>query len=413
MSTGSETPTPMGVAGDLLEHIIADAIDEGASEIDLEPQDGALRIRFRVDGVSRDIALMAAEVAPALLNRLRASVGLEISDRVLSREGRALVIIEGRPVDLRIAISRLGERRERVAIRIFDASPATLGLERVGLDDAERNRLEQILAGSKGLVLVAGPKESGKTTTLYAALRQTQRYATSVVTVEDRLEYRLDGVKQVQLNDESRLSLASALRLISRQNPDVVLVSEIRDFETVESAIRASVTGHMILSTIQAVDSVSAIAQLIDMGADPRALSVALRAVIAQRLVRRLCPECSVPMPASKVPSRMTWSFEGRDTSRVRAPVGCAACRGSGYRGRMAVAELLVVEGEIQQLMSRATHDLYRSGTAPSSGMKTLWERGVEHVLAGLTSIDELVANLSPSEGETGLRSGRTLSLCG
>ena len=384
-----------GVAVDTLDRIVTDAIDQRASDIHLEPQDGELLVRFRVDGVLHDVTRIPSDVTPLLLSRLKVGAGLDIANRLRPQDGRAAMIFDGRPVDLRISTLPLGERLEKAVIRILDASSTKLDFHTLGFNDHEQAQLRHILAASEGMVLVTGPTGSGKTTTLYSALLHMQSHETNIVTVEDPIEYRLEGINQVQVNEKARLTFASALRSILRQDPDVVLVGEVRDAETAGIAIRASMTGHMVLSTLHTIDAASAIGRLADMGVDMSALAGALRAVIAQRLVRRLCTECSVPISPAKIPSEIAWAFEKRDTSTLRGPVGCAACRGTGYRGRMVIAELLIIDTETQQLMARSTQRLEFLQLARKSGMHTLWETGVERVLQGLTSFEELVSNMT------------------
>ena len=385
-----------GVAVETIDRIVVDAIDQRASDIHLEPQDGELLVRFRVDGVLHDVMRVPPAVTPLLLSRLKVGAGLDIADRLRPQDGRASMIFDGRPIDLRISTLPLGERVEKAVIRILDASATRLDFVALGFTDDEQAQLSHILAGTEGMVLVTGPTGSGKTTTLYSALLHMKSHETNIVTVEDPIEYRLDGVNQVQVNEKARLTFASALRSILRQDPDVVLVGEVRDVETAGIAIRASMTGHMVLSTLHTIDAASAIGRLADMGVDMSALAGALKAVIAQRLVRRLCTECSEPLPASKIPAQIAGCFDGHDTSKLRSPVGCAACRGTGYRGRMVIAEMLVVDSETQQLMARSTRRLEFLQLARQSGMHTLWETGLGRVLEGLTSCDELIANITP-----------------
>ena len=393
-----------GVAVEMIDRIVVDAIDQRASDIHLEPQDGELLVRFRVDGVLHDVMRVPAAVTPLLLSRLKVGAGLDIADRLRPQDGRASMIFDGRPIDLRVSTLPLGERTEKAVIRILDASATTLDFAELGFTADEQSQLAHILSGSEGMVLVTGPTGSGKTTTLYSALLHMKSHETNIVTVEDPIEYRLEGVNQVQVNEKARLTFASALRSILRQDPDVVLVGEVRDVETAGIAIRASMTGHMVLSTLHTVDAASAIGRLADMGVDMSALAGALKAVIAQRLVRRLCKECSEPIPASKIPTQIAWCFDGHDVSKLRGPVGCAACRGTGYRGRMVIAEMLVIDSETQQLMARSTRRLEFLQLARKSGMHTLWETGIGRVLDGLTSCDELIANITPPIPDTELQ---------
>ena len=390
------TPVVRGAASDALERLIVDAMDQRASDIHLEPKEGELLVRFRVDGILHDVTRIAADLAPLLLSRLKVGAGLDIANRRKPQDGRASLILDGRPVDLRISTLPLGERIEKAVIRILDASATSLDFDSLGFTDAEAASLQKILAGNEGMVLVTGPTGSGKTTTLYSALLHLASPKTNIVTVEDPIEYRLAGINQVQVEEKQGLTFASALRSILRQDPDVVLVGEIRDAETAEIAVRASMTGHLVLSTLHTNDAVSALSRLADIGLDLGNLATALRAVIAQRLVRRLCPECSQLMTPDKVPSELRWLVSDRDTRAMRYPVGCPACRNTGYRGRLAVAELLVIDEESREMMARSSDRQAMIQLARRSGMHTLWESGLQRVLEGLTSIQELAANVTP-----------------
>ena len=389
-------PVVRGAASDALERLIVDASDQRASDIHLEPKEGELLVRFRVDGILHDVTRISADLAPLLLSRLKVGAGLDIANRRKPQDGRASVVLDGRPVELRISTLPLGERIEKAVIRILDASANALDFDSLGFTEAEGASLRRILAGNEGMVLVTGPTGSGKTTTLYSALLHLASAQTNIVTVEDPIEYRLPGINQVQVEEKQGLTFASALRSILRQDPDVVLVGEIRDAETAEIAIRASMTGHLVLSTLHTNEAVSALSRLADIGLDLGNLATALRAIIAQRLVRRLCPECSQPVTLDKVPSELRWLTAGRDTSAMRHAVGCSACRGTGYRGRLAVAELLVIDEESREVMARSADRQAMLQLARRSGMNTLWESGMQRVLEGLTSVEELAANVTP-----------------
>jgi type II secretory ATPase GspE/PulE/Tfp pilus assembly ATPase PilB-like protein len=391
----SAAPT-RGVAVDTLDRIVIDAIDQRASDIHLEPQDGELYVRFRVDGVLHDVMRIPADVTPLLLSRLKVGAGLDIANRRRPQDGRAAMIVDGRPVDLRISTLPLGERIEKAVIRILDATATSLDFVSLGFTADEQAQLGKILLGNEGMVLVTGPTGSGKTTTLYSALMHMKSRETNIVTVEDPIEYRLDGVNQVQVHEKAGLTFAAALRSILRQDPDVVLVGEIRDVETAQIAIRASMTGHMVLSTLHTNDAPSTIGRLADMGVDMSALAGALKAIIAQRLVRRLCSQCSVAAQVEDLPKEFQWIFDGRDTTSLRGPIGCAACRGTGFRGRMVIAEMLIIDEETQQLMTRSTQRLELLQLARKNGMHSLWQTGLERVLNGLTSFHELTANINP-----------------
>lgn len=391
----SAAPT-RGIAVDLLDRLILDALDQRASDLHLEPSDGELVVRYRIDGVLHETSRVSAALAPLLLSKLKVGAGLDIANRLRPQDGRSSLIIDGRPIDLRISTLPLGDRVEKAVIRILDAAGTALTFEALGFDASEIQQLTHILKGNEGMVLVTGPTGSGKTTTLYTALQHMRSGETNIVTVEDPIEYRLEGINQVQVNERAGLTFASALRSILRQDPDVVLVGEVRDIETAAIAIRASMTGHMVLSTLHTNDASSAIGRLADMGVDISALSSALKAVIAQRLVRRLCTECSVPLRVEDLPNELCWTLKDRDASQLRGPMGCAACRGTGYRGRMSIAEIFIIDEETQQLMGRSTQRLEFLQLARKHGMHTLWETGLERVLKGLTSFAELADNVTP-----------------
>ena len=385
-----------GTAADALDRIVLDAMDQRASDIHLEPKEGELLVRYRVDGVLHDVTRIAADLTPLLLSRLKVSAGLDIANRRKPQDGRASVTLDGRPVDLRISTLPLGERIEKAVIRILDANATALAFDSLGFSEQEAMSLRRILASNEGMVLVTGPTGSGKTTTLYSALVHLASPETNIVTVEDPIEYRLPGINQVQVEEKQGLTFAAALRSILRQDPDVVLVGEIRDAETAEIAIRASMTGHLVLSTLHTNDAVSALSRLADIGLDLGNLAAALRAVLAQRLVRRLCPECSQPATPADAPSELRWLLGDKDTSALRKAVGCPACRNTGYRGRLAVTELLVIDDESRELMSRSADRAAMLQLAKRSGMSSLWDVGMQRVLDGLTSIEELASNVTP-----------------
>jgi len=384
-----------GAAVDKLDAILADALDQRASDIHLEPRDGDLMVRVRVDGVLHEVTRVPAAIAPLLMSRLKIAAGLDIAERRRPQDGRATTRFDGRHIDLRISTLPLGDRFEKAVIRVLDATATDFNLGALGFTAAERYRLDQLLGFAEGMMLVTGPTGSGKTTTLYAALHHIKSTQTNLVTVEDPIEYRLEGVNQVQVQDKAGLTFAAALRSILRQDPDVVLVGEIRDAETAGIAIKASMTGHLVLSTLHTNDAPSAVGRLADIGADMSALSGALKGVVAQRLVRRLCPECSTSIAVTELPAEQQMLLSGKRNDKLRKPVGCAACRGTGYRGRMVVPEMLVVTPEIQRAIARRAERSELEDLARQSGMQTLWEAGLNRVLAGTTSLHELLDNIS------------------
>ncbi|HET6765373.1 MAG TPA: GspE/PulE family protein, partial [Longimicrobiaceae bacterium] len=393
---GSAVPLiERGSAADLDERLIREAVAAGASDVHIEPQTGGtLLVRYRVDGALYDHVRVSAEIAPTLVSRVKVMADLDIADRIRPQDGRSSLRVGGRTVDLRISTLPLDHRGEKVVIRILDAQGTAVGLDGLGFLPAEMHALQQLLEQREGLLLVTGPTGSGKTTTLYSALRHAQSSEANVVTVEDPIEYRLDGISQVQVNEKAGLTFAAALRSILRQDPDVILVGEIRDAETASVSLKASMTGHLVLSTLHTNDAPSAIGRMLDIGVDRAALSAALKGVVAQRLVRRLCPDCSVPVTLAELPVDQQMLLMGRSAQKLRQAVGCAACRGTGYRGRTVVAEVLRMSPEVARTVVRGGSTAEISEAGRGAGMRTLWESGLERVIAGHTSLHELIDNI-------------------
>ncbi len=379
----------------MLDQILATALRERASDVHLEPKKDGMLVRFRVDGALYDAGRVPPETAPSLVSRVKVTANLDIADRIRPQDGRASTPLSGRPIDLRVSTLPLGGVGEKVVIRILDAQVSAIGMDRLGFTPGELQRLHRFLGLQEGMILATGPTGSGKTTTLYSALRHVQSSEKNVVTVEDPIEYRLEGINQVQVNERTGLTFAAALRSILRQDPDVVLVGEVRDAETAGIAIRASMTGHLVLSTLHTNDAPSAVARLADIGVEMGALAGALKGIVAQRLVRRLCAECSRPTALSDLPPDQQVFLAGMRTDGLRRAVGCPACRGTGYRGRMVVAEILAVTPEVQHAVARGASVAELSEMARRGGMRTLWESGLERVLSGATSLHELVDNVS------------------
>ncbi|MDB4947995.1 MAG: type secretion system protein [Gemmatimonadetes bacterium] len=395
MPTGT-VPVLNGTAQQMEERIVAEALRAGASDVHVEPTGDGMLVRLRVDGALYDALTVPAASALALVSRLKVTAGLDIADRLRPQDGRIATVSAGRRVDLRVSTLPLGERGEKVVIRILDSRSAATELPDLGFLPAEMHRFRKLLAMREGMVLVTGPTGSGKTTTLYSALRSVKSAATNVITVEDPIEYRLDGVSQVQVNEKAGLTFATALRSMLRQDPDVILVGEIRDAETAGIAVKAAMTGHLVLSTLHTNDAPSAISRLQDIGVELGALSGALKGVVTQRLLRRVCAECSQPVALSDLPMDQQMMLMGKPAGRLRRAVGCPSCRGTGYRGRMVVPEVIVVTDDLQRAIARAADVRELTDLARAGGMSTLWEAGIERVVAGLTSIHELVDNVAP-----------------
>jgi type II secretory ATPase GspE/PulE/Tfp pilus assembly ATPase PilB-like protein len=371
----------------LVDHIIAEGISQRASDIHMESAEAGVHVHYRVDGVLRHAMTLPRAVGIPLVSRIKIISGLDIADRLRPQDGRARVSVDGKRVDLRVS-TLPASAGEKVVIRVLDSSNNLLSLDALGLSRRDFDRIQQLVNLREGIVLVTGPTGSGKTTTLYAALRTILTRGVNIVTVEDPVEYKLSGIVQVQVNEKAGLTFAAALRSILRQDPDVVLVGEIRDRETAGIAIQASLTGHLVLSTLHTIDAASSVARLLDIGVESYKIGAALKGVIAQRLVRRLCRHCKVPA-SDAAPERMRrWIPDGSVTWRA---AGCSECAQTGYRGRLALMEVLVADSEVERMVSAGETTDRIVQAARDSGMRSLWESGVEHVLEGNTDLEELL----------------------
>jgi type II secretory ATPase GspE/PulE/Tfp pilus assembly ATPase PilB-like protein/8-oxo-dGTP pyrophosphatase MutT (NUDIX family) len=355
----------------LVDELLAEAIAARASDLHIEAEEQGLAVRHRVDGVLRLARNLPRSFGPALVSRIKIISGLNIADRLRPQDGRARIAINGSAVDLRVS-TLPSAHGEKVVIRVLDASGTVLALESVGFDGADMARIDQLLEAREGLILVTGPTGSGKTTTLYATLRRLKARSVNIVTVEDPIEYRIAGIVQVQVNEKAGLTFATALRSIMRQDPDVVLIGEIRDRETAEIAIQASLTGHLVLSTLHTNDAASAVTRLIDIGVAPYKIATAVKGVVAQRLVRRLCAECSADGDHTPVTSH------------------CRACGGTGFRGRLPIAEVLIGSADFEARVAAGDTVEQIAEAARSSGMRSLWGSGLAHVAEGRTTIAEV-----------------------
>jgi type II secretory ATPase GspE/PulE/Tfp pilus assembly ATPase PilB-like protein/CheY-like chemotaxis protein len=386
----------------LVDATIADAVRERASDVHFEPSDEGLLVRYRVDGVLREVMRVPRSAAGAVVRRLKVLAKLDVTDPLHPHDGRAGARVDGKPWDLRVSsipVARLGEK---VVVRLLDPAGANLALGAMGLWPDELATLEALLRFREGIVLVTGPTGSGKTSTLYAALGHIKRPGLNVVTVEDPVEYRLPGVNQIQVSEKSGFTFAAALRSVLRQDPDLVLLGEIRDTETASTAWQASLTGHFVLSTLHTNDAVSSVMRLRDLGVDAYQIASALKGVVAQRLLRRLCPRCAEPARIESLPNAArppkTWDRQ----VRVMAPKGCGQCGFTGYRGRFAIQEQLTVDGAVAELIAKGAlaGELVRSGRR--YGMRTLYEAALRRVWAGETGYDELVRVVGEAPAQPG-----------
>ena len=371
----------------LVDHIVAEAITSRSSDVHIEPEEGGLAVRYRIDGVLREVMKLPRAAAGPLVSRIKIMSGLDIADRLRPQDGRARVSINGARVDLRVS-TLPASQGEKVVIRILDNRSSIISLEAMGLAADEIARIRGLLGAREGMILVTGPTGSGKTTTLYSLLRQIQTGDVNIVTVEDPVEYRLQGIVQVQVNEKAGLTFASALRSILRQDPDVVLVGEVRDRETATIATQASLTGHVVFSTLHTIDAASSVTRLVDIGIESYKIAAALKGIVAQRLLRKLCPSCR-ELYVESVPDRLRrWVSNGTPLYRA---VGCAECAMTGYRGRFAIVEILLCTPEVERRIAANESSDRIADAAREGGMKSLWESGLTHVRAGVTSLEELL----------------------
>jgi type IV pilus assembly protein PilB len=370
----------------LVNSIIGQAVELGASDIHFEPSDGgSLDVRMRVDGVMSDSTSVPARSAPAIISRLKIMANLDISERRRPQDGRIGMNVDGRHIDLRAVVLPLVSG-ESIVLRVLDQGSVPLGLDELGLTAHDRPRFEEALGHSHGGVLATGPTGSGKSTTLYAALMEINTPEKTIVTIEDPVEYRLPGVKQIQVNEKIGVTFASGLRSMMRADPDTIMVGEMRDAESAKIGIESAITGHLVLSTLHTNDAPTAMTRLTEMGIEPYLVASAVSCVIGQRLTRRLCDSCRKPItvPASALDG------EGLDPVEIFEAEGCTRCAGTGYRGRIGLFEIMPVSDEIRKLViERASADQI-GALAVQQGMRRLREDGLEKVRAGETSLAEV-----------------------
>ena len=372
----------------LLNALLAEAIRENASDIHIEPYEGRLAIRLRVDGVLREIMQPPAGIAPLVVSRVKVMAKLDIAERRLPQDGRISLRVANRPVDVRVSTLPAGHG-ERVVLRLLDKQAGRLELAQIGMDEATTVLLDDIIHKPHGIFLVTGPTGSGKTTTLYAALARINDRTRNIMTVEDPIEYFIDGIAQTQVNSKVDMSFARGLRAILRQDPDVVMVGEIRDLETAQIAIQASLTGHMVLSTLHTNTAIGAVTRLRDMGTEPFLLASSLVGVLAQRLVRTLCPLCRGTAPFDEATARRLSLAQPLAGSIARAH-GCPACKHSGYRGRTAIYELILFDAAMRQLIHDAASEQVLENLARERS-PSIMANGLQKVLAGETTPEELL----------------------
>ena len=357
----------------MLNALLTQAAKDGASDIHIEPYERSSSVRFRVDGTLREVVQPNKALHAALISRLKIMAELDISEKRLPQDGRISLRIGGRAVDVRVS-TLPSSHGERAVLRLLDKGESKFTLEGLGMGGDTLKNFDKLVQQPHGIVLVTGPTGSGKTTTLYASLGRIDTSTTNVLTVEDPVEYELAGIGQTQVNAKIDLTFAKALRAILRQDPDVIMIGEIRDFETAQIAVQASLTGHLVLATLHTNDAPSAVTRLTDMGIEPFLLSSSLLGVLAQRLVRKLCPHCK------KQDARGRWH-----------PVGCAECGQSGYKGRTGVYELMVADDKIRALIHGRAAESQIFVAAEANGMRSMREDGERLVTEGITSPEEVM----------------------
>ena len=374
----------------LVGNIISRVIDLRASDIHLEPFDDGLHVRYRVDGVIHAGELVPPRLSAAVNSRVKLLAHLDIAERRLPQDGRIKTRVKGRELDLRVSTVPT-VHGESVVMRVLDRASVRLELEKMGFEKDTLHRFNQLLARPHGILLVTGPTGSGKTTTLYAALAKIDASAQKIITVEDPVEYQLDGINQIQVHPQIHLTFANALRSILRQDPDIIMIGEMRDGETAQIAVQSALTGHLVLSTLHTNTAAGAVIRMKDMGVESYLITSAVNGVLAQRLVRTLCPHCKEAYePGAEVRERTGLArFCSNDTPVYRA-VGCAECRQSGYRGRTGIHELLLLDEPMRRAIIDGRDANALNALAAQSGMLTLYEDGLRKVAAGVTTLDEL-----------------------
>ena len=377
----------------LVSMLIIEAHKLGASDIHLEPLDKKFRVRFRIDGVLQEMQAPPKRLQSAIISRLKIMTGsMSIAEKRLPQDGRIQVKIKKKPIDLRVSTIPTNHG-ESIVMRVLDKSSLLLGLPELGFLSDDQEKFERLLRSADGILLVTGPTGSGKTSTLYACLNYINKPDRKIITVEEPIEYQMTGINQVQVSTEVGMTFPIALRSILRQAPNIIMIGEIRDLETASIATNASLTGHLVFSTLHTNDAPSAIARLVDIGVQPFLVASSVRAIMAQRLVRRLCTHCKHPAELSETEMRALRiePSQIRDVQVMKAP-GCEHCRHTGYRGRMGIFEIFTIDDEVRHMINKRTSAFLLRQRARELGMRTLREDGLRKVLAGLTSAEEVIS---------------------
>ena len=374
----------------LVNYVLYQAIQDRASDIHIEPDDHTCRVRFRVDGRLVTKLSPPHQMHPAVVSRIKIMAGMDISERRMPQDGDIHVAIDGRPIDMRIS-TMPGKHGEKVVIRIIDNRNAIISIEKMGMAPDMVERWNEIIHSANGMALVTGPTGSGKSTTLYSALAAISTDEMNISTVENPVEAQMPGINQFQVNEKAGFTFASALRALLRQDPDVVMVGEIRDLETATIATQAALTGHLVLSTLHTNDAISAVTRLVNMGIEPFLVSAMLRGVLAQRLVRKICPHCKEPDQPDAATKELVQGVTGVEVNELFRGPGCSRCRGKGYAGRLGIFELFIpTEKILEQVAAGVTLQELRTAAAVA-GHATLREDGIRKAVAGLTTVSEVL----------------------
>ena len=377
----------------LVSMLIIEAHKLGASDIHLEPLDKKFRVRFRIDGVLQEMQAPPKRLQSAIISRLKIMTGsISIAEKRLPQDGRIQVKIKKKPIDLRVSTIPTNHG-ESIVMRVLDKSSLLLGLPELGFLSDDQEKFERLLRSPDGILLVTGPTGSGKTSTLYACLNYINKPDRKIITVEEPVEYQMTGINQVQVNNDAGMTFPIALRSILRQAPNIIMIGEIRDLETASIATNASLTGHLVFSTLHTNDAPSAVARLVDIGVQPFLVASSVRAIMAQRLVRRLCTHCKHPADLSETEMRALRiePSQMKDSQVMKAP-GCDHCRHTGYRGRMGIFEIFIIDDDVRHMINKRTSTFLLRQRARELSMRTLREDGVRKVLSGLTSADEVIS---------------------
>ncbi|MFH2034660.1 MAG: ATPase, T2SS/T4P/T4SS family [Candidatus Margulisiibacteriota bacterium] len=374
----------------LVNLLLAQALSERASDIHIEPEESKVRVRYRIDGIMHEVSAPPRHLHAPIVSRIKVMSRMDISETRLPQDGRFEFSFEGRPIDVRVS-SYPSIYGEALVLRLLDKQSMMFGLEDLGFSSDNLKKFEEIIKRPYGIILVTGPTGSGKTTSLYATLNRINSPVRNIITIEDPVEYELPGIRQSQVNPKAGLVFANALRSILRQDPDVILVGEIRDLETANVAIESALTGHLVFSTLHTNDAAGALSRLQDMGVEKFLISSACAAVIAQRLVRKICPVCKVEVDLPKEYQGKFEAFEQRGIKKVFEGKGCKSCRNTGYRGRSGIFEILEVTERIREMILEGKSAMEIKKEGVKEGMRTLRDDGLIKVMDGKTTIEEML----------------------